>query len=146
MHNLLLKLKNKIAEHEFELLKDNMNSQMSGLLLSFLITLLAEPKREGLRFDLWLKNTGKNMRILPLNKIEEFQTFRTRSRWRNLTGSGMKHEGVMKKDMDAEARYNATCRLCEKIGTDAYANPAAFPRSPYGKTGIAGWTRTSPFR
>jgi len=42
--------------------------------------------------------------------------------------------------------YDATCRFCEKIGTEADANPAAFARSPSGKTGIAGRTRTNPFR
>jgi len=54
---------NKIAEDEFvELLKDNMNSQMGGLLLTSPITPLVELKREGLRVDRWLKNTAKNMR------------------------------------------------------------------------------------
>jgi len=42
--------------------------------------------------------------------------------------------------------HDATCWFCEKIGTDAYAYPAAFARSSYGKTGIAGWTRNNPFR
>ncbi|XP_070854740.1 myosin heavy chain, embryonic smooth muscle isoform-like [Drosophila suzukii] len=47
MHNLNLKLKHKIAEDEFvELLKDNMNSHMGGLLLTYAITSLAELKRE----------------------------------------------------------------------------------------------------
>jgi len=43
MHNLHFKLKHKIAEDKFvELLKDNMNSQMGGLLLTSPITSLAE--------------------------------------------------------------------------------------------------------
>jgi len=62
MHNLHLKLKHKIDENKFvELLKDNMNSQMGGLLLTSPLTSLAEFKREGLRVDRWLKNTAKNM-------------------------------------------------------------------------------------
>jgi len=36
--------------------------------------------------------------------------------------------------------------FCEKVGTDADANPAAFARSPSGKTGTAGRTKTNPFR
>jgi len=52
MHNSHFKLKHKIAEDEFvEFLKDNMNSQMGGLLLTSPITSLAELKREGLRVD-----------------------------------------------------------------------------------------------
>jgi len=76
MHNLHFKLKHKIAEDEFvELLKDNMNSQMGGLLLTSPITSLAELKREGLRVDRWLRNTGRNMRSrAAVNEIEEFQT------------------------------------------------------------------------
>jgi len=42
--------------------------------------------------------------------------------------------------------HYATCRFWEKVGTDADANPAAFERSPSGKTGKAGRTRTNPFR
>jgi len=42
--------------------------------------------------------------------------------------------------------HDATCRFCEKVGTDADANPVAFARSPSGKTGIAGRTMTNPFR
>jgi len=62
MHNLHFKLKHKIDEDEFvELLKDNVNSQMGGLLLTSPLTSLAEFKREGLRVDRWLKNTAKNM-------------------------------------------------------------------------------------
>jgi len=46
-HNLQFKLKHKIAEDDFvDLLKDNMNSQMGGLLLTTPITSLAELKRE----------------------------------------------------------------------------------------------------
>jgi len=46
MHNLHFKLKHKIDEDEFvELLKDNMNSQMGGLLLTSPLTSLAEFKR-----------------------------------------------------------------------------------------------------
>jgi len=41
-----------------ELLKDNMNSQMSGLLLTTPLTSLAEFKREGLRVDRRIKNTA----------------------------------------------------------------------------------------
>jgi len=65
-----------MAEDEFvELLKDNMNSQMGGLLLTSPKTSLAELKREGLRVDRWLRNTGKNMRSrAAVNEIEEFQT------------------------------------------------------------------------
>jgi len=75
MHNLLFKLKQKIAEHEFvKHLKDNMNSQMGGLLLTSPITSLAELKREGLQVDRWLRNTGRNMRRAEVNEIEEFQT------------------------------------------------------------------------
>jgi len=60
MHNLHFKLKQKINEDEIaELLKDNMNSQMGGLLLRSPLTLLSEFKREGLRVDRWLKNTAK---------------------------------------------------------------------------------------
>jgi len=56
MHNLHFKLKHNIDEVEFvELLKDNMNSQMGGLLLTSPLTSLAEFKREGLRVDRWLK-------------------------------------------------------------------------------------------
>jgi len=52
MHNLHFKLKHKIAEDEFvELLKDNMISQMGGLLLVSPLTSLAEFKREGLRVE-----------------------------------------------------------------------------------------------
>jgi len=62
MHNLHFKLKHKIDEDEpVELLKDNTNSQMDGLLLTSLLTSLAEFKREGHRVDRWLKNTAKNM-------------------------------------------------------------------------------------
>jgi len=62
MHNLHFKLKHKIDEDEFvELLKDNMNSRMGGLLLTSPLTSLAEFKKEGLRVDRWLKNTAKNM-------------------------------------------------------------------------------------
>jgi len=62
MHNLHFKLKHKIAGNEFvELLKDNMNSQIGGLLLTFPLTTIAEFEREGLRVDRWLKNTAKNM-------------------------------------------------------------------------------------
>jgi len=40
MHNLLFKLKHKIAKDGFiKLLKDNMNSQMGGLLLTSPLTL-----------------------------------------------------------------------------------------------------------
>jgi len=76
MHNLHFKLKHKIAKDVFvELLKDNMNSQMGGLLLTSPITSLAELKREGLRVDRWLRNTEKNMRSrAAVNEIEEFQT------------------------------------------------------------------------
>jgi len=42
--------------------------------------------------------------------------------------------------------HDATCRFCEKVVTETDANPAAFARSPSGKTGIAGRTRTNPFR
>jgi len=42
--------------------------------------------------------------------------------------------------------HDATCRFCEKVRTDADANPAAFVRSPSDKTGIAGRIRTNPFR
>jgi len=42
--------------------------------------------------------------------------------------------------------HDATCRFWEKVGTDADANPADFARSPPGKTGIAGRTRTNSFR
>jgi len=78
MHNLHFKLKHKIAEDEFvELLKDNMNCQMGGLLLTSPITSLAELKREGLRVDRWLRNTGRNMRSrAAINEIEEFQALR----------------------------------------------------------------------
>jgi len=48
MHNFHFKLKHKIAEDE---LKENMNSQMGGLLLTPPITSLAELKRGGLRVD-----------------------------------------------------------------------------------------------
>jgi len=160
MHNLHFKLKHKIAEDEFvELLKDNVNSRMGGLLLTSPITSLAELKREGLRVDRKLRNTGRNTRSrAAVNEIGEFQT---QSRWKNLTGSGKTHECVMRMDKDAEAHYtvchkcgkgadfkfhDATCRFCEKVGTDADANQAAFARNPSGKTGIAGWTRTNPFR
>jgi len=52
MHNLYFKLKRKIAEDiSVELLKDNMKSQMGGLLLTSPLTSLAEFKREGLRVD-----------------------------------------------------------------------------------------------
>jgi len=52
MHNLHFKLKHKIAEDEVvELLKDNMNSKVGGLLLTFPLTSLSEFKREGLRVD-----------------------------------------------------------------------------------------------
>jgi len=62
MHNLNFKLKHKIDEDEFvELLKDNMNSRMGGLLLTSPLTSLAEFKKESLRVDRWLKNTVKNM-------------------------------------------------------------------------------------
>jgi len=62
MHNLHIKLKHKIDEDEFvELLKDNMNSRMGGLLLTSPLTSLAEFKKESLRVDRWLKNTVKNM-------------------------------------------------------------------------------------
>jgi len=76
MQNLHFKLKHKIVEDQFvELLKDNMNSQMGRLLLTSPITSLAELKREGLRVDSWLRNTGRNMRSrAAVNEIEEFQT------------------------------------------------------------------------
>jgi len=62
MHNLHFKLMHKIDEDELvELLKDNMNSQMGGLLLTSPLTSLAEFKKEGLRVDRCLKNTAKNM-------------------------------------------------------------------------------------
>jgi len=70
MHNLRFKLKHKIAEDKFvELLKDNMSSQMGGLLLTSPINSLAELKREGLRVDRWLRNTGRNMRRAAVNEI-----------------------------------------------------------------------------
>jgi len=57
MHNLYFKLKRKIAEDiSVELLKDNMKSQMGGLLLTSPLTSLAEFKREGLRVDRWTRN------------------------------------------------------------------------------------------
>jgi len=60
MHNLHFKLNHKIDEDDFvELLKDNMNSQMGGLLLTSPLPSLAEFKKEGLRVDRWLKNTAK---------------------------------------------------------------------------------------
>jgi len=107
MHNL--HFKHKIAEDEFvELLKDNMNSQMKGLVLTSPITSLAELKEEALRVDRWLRNTGRNMRSrAAVNEIEEFQILedlRTRSRWKNLTGSEKILEGVMRMDKNAEAR------------------------------------------
>jgi len=55
-------VKHKIDEDEFvELLKDNMNSMMGGLLLTSPLTSLAEFRKEGLRVNRWLKNTVKNM-------------------------------------------------------------------------------------
>jgi len=52
-----------------------MNSQVGGLLLTSPITSLAELKREGLRVDRWLRNTGRNMRSrAAVNEIEELQT------------------------------------------------------------------------
>jgi len=76
IHNLHFKFKLKIAEDEFvELLKDNMNSQMGGLLLTSPITSVAGLKRESLRVDRWLRNTGRNMRSrAAVNEKEEFQT------------------------------------------------------------------------
>jgi len=73
MHNLHFKLKHKIGEDKFvELLKDNMNSQMGGLLLTSPIT---ELKRESLRVGRWLRNTERNMSSrAAVNEIEEFQT------------------------------------------------------------------------
>jgi len=180
MHNLHFKLKHKIAEDEFvELLKDNMNSQMGGLLLTSPITSLAELKREGLRVDRWLRNTGRNMRRAAVNEIEEFQTLEdlpdavtveefnlqrkdTRGRYDDGQGCrGPLHALVCYKcgkEADFYRKHpakeescpikfhDATCRFCEKVGTDADANPAAFARSPSGKSGIAGRTRTNPFR
>jgi len=62
MHSLHFTLKHKIKEDEFvELLKDNINSQMGGLLLTSPLSSLAEFKMEGLRVDRWLKNTSKNI-------------------------------------------------------------------------------------
>jgi len=181
MHNLHFKLKHKIAEDEFvELLKDNMNSQMGGLLLTSPITSLAELKREGLRVDRWLRNTGRNMRSrAAINEIEEFQTLEdlpdavtveefnrqrkdTRGRYEDGQGCrGPLHALVCykcgkgadfyrkhpsKEESCPIKFHDATCRFCEKVGTDADANPAAFARSPSGKTGTAGRTRTNPFR
>jgi len=52
-----------------------MNSQMGGLLLTSPITSVAGLKRESLRVDRWLRNTGRNMRSRSaVNEIEEFQT------------------------------------------------------------------------
>jgi len=52
MHNLHFKLKYKIDEDK-----------------------LVELKREGLRVDRWLRNTGRNMRNrAAVNEIKEFQT------------------------------------------------------------------------
>jgi len=62
MHNLHFKLTQKMDEDEFvELSKDNMSSQMGGLLLTSPITSLTEFKSEGLLVDRWLHNTAKNM-------------------------------------------------------------------------------------
>jgi len=142
MHNLHFKLKHKIAEDEFvELLKDNMNSQMGGLLSSPTspITSLTELNREGPRVDRWLRNTGRNMRRAAINEIEEFQTLED-------LPDAVTVEEFNRQRKDTRGRYDATCRFCEKVGTDADANPTAFARSPSGKTGIAGRTRTNPFR
>jgi len=114
MHNLHFKLKHKIAEDEFvELLKDNMNSQMGGLLLTSPITSLAELKREGFTVDRWLRNTGRNMRSrAAVNEIEEFQTLEDLpdavtveefNRQRKI------REGVTRMDKDAEAHYTCWC-------------------------------------
>jgi len=63
-------LKHKIAEDEFvELLKDNMNSQMGGLLLTSPITSLAELKREGLRVDRWLRNISVKKEQISTGRI-----------------------------------------------------------------------------
>jgi len=63
------------------------------------------------------------MRSRLVNEIDEFQTM----------------EGFL--DGVTE---DATGRFCEKVSTDADANPAAFPRSQLDKSRIAG--RTNPFR
>jgi len=67
MHNLHFKLKHKIDEDEFfELLKDNMKSQMGGLLLTSPLTSLAEFKREGLRVVGWLKIVRKFLHLIKI--------------------------------------------------------------------------------
>lgn len=77
--NLLLKLKHNIAEDEFvELLEDNMNYQMGG----WLLTSLAEHKKEGIRVDRWLKNHWKSMRSWPVSEIQH-SVFTMGSWWNN---------------------------------------------------------------
>jgi len=116
MHNLL-----NFAEDEFvELLEDKMNSQMGGLLLTSPITSLAELKREGLRVDRWLKNTKRNMGSRPVNEIEEFQT-------REDFLDAVTVEEFNRQRKETRGRYE------EGEGV----NPATFPLSPSGKTGIA---------
>lgn len=76
------KLKQNIAYDEFtELLKDNTNSQMGGLLLTSPIRSPGQAKRGGLRVGRILKNNGKPMQSSPVNEIQRSERQYYYCRW-----------------------------------------------------------------
>jgi len=140
---------------------------LGGLLLTSPISSLAELKRGSPSWPL-VEEHSMNMRSRPVNEIEKFQTQeelnRKETRGRYEEGQGCRgplHALVCykcdkgadfwgkhpsKEESCPNRFYDGTCRFCEEIGTEADANPAAFPKSPSGKTETAGRTRINPFR